>query len=203
MTQQLLSNRFKLDFLLSKVFVIFFLPVIVLYTYKNKIQIFISRTLKVSLNQIHHSCDFSSPLRQGNNREQWRNEGDNYWHAWIYYILFSRGSLGECTQCCSNCDVMCVPFTVSELPEKAFFLVQEEHIKMESFQKLIQQIDNLVTSITLIIHLILLTLTYDRQKIIFENYSKNTVEHKVSSDSIQGTGNWSIYTLLPIWSVAV
>lgn len=31
--------------------------------------------------------------------------------------------------------VMCVPSTVSELPERPFFLFQEEHIKTESFQK--------------------------------------------------------------------
>lgn len=33
--------------------------------------------------------------------------------------------------------VMYVPSTVLELPERPFFLVQEEHIKTESFQKLI------------------------------------------------------------------
>lgn len=33
--------------------------------------------------------------------------------------------------------VMCVPSTVSELPKRLFFLVQEEHTRTESFQKLI------------------------------------------------------------------
>lgn len=59
------------------------------------------------------------------------------------------------------------------------------------------------TSIIPVIYLILLTFTYARQKIIFENYSKNTVEHKVSDDSNYRIGNWSIYTLHLIWSVAV